>query len=124
LLTRRAAVSFFAFGLAIAPSSAFAHGDLIASNPKAGSTISKLPKFIWVEFDGKLITIADKQTNFLTVKNSKGKELSDGKPFGGGARISVKIKELSATGTIKVSWRVVSEDGHPVSSFLTFAVKK
>jgi len=77
-----------------------------------------------VEFDGKLITIADKQTNFLTVKNSKGKELSDGKPFVGGARISVKIKELSATGTIKVSWRVVSEDGHPVSSFLTFAVKK
>lgn len=106
------------------PSSAFAHGDLIASNPKAGSTISALPKFIWVEFDGKLITIADKRTNFLTVKNSKGKELSDGKPFVGGARISVKIKELSTTGTIKVSWRVVSEDGHPVSSFLTFAVKR
>ena len=77
-----------------------------------------------MEFDGNLITIADKQTNFLTVKNSKGKELSEGKAFVGGARISVKIKDRNATGTIKVSWRVVSEDGHPVSSFLTFTVRK
>ena len=77
-----------------------------------------------MEFDGNLITIADKQTNFLTVKNSKGKELSDGKAFVSGAKISVNIKDRSAIGTIKVSWRVVSEDGHPVSSFLTFKIKK
>ena len=77
-----------------------------------------------MEFDGNLIRIADKKTNYLTVKNSKGKELSDGKALVGGARISVKIKDRSATGTIKVSWRVVSEDGHPVSSFLTFKIKK
>jgi methionine-rich copper-binding protein CopC len=109
--------------LVLAPSVASAHGDLSLSNPKASSTISKLPKIIWVEFDGKLITISDKQTNFLTVKNSKGRELSDGKAFVSGARISVKIKDRSATGKIKVSWRVVSEDGHPVTSFLTFTVK-
>jgi len=83
-----------------------------------------MPKIIWVEFDGALITIADKKSNFLTVKNSKGKELSDGKAFVGGAKISVNIKDRSATGTIKVSWRVVSEDGHPVSSFLTFTVRR
>ncbi|CAN2237530.1 CopC domain containing protein [actinobacterium SCGC AAA044-D11] len=110
--------------LILAPSWAEAHGQFVSSNPKANSTISKLPKLVWVEFDGNLITIADKQTNFLTVKNSKGKELSDGKAFVGGARISVNIKDRSATGKIKVSWRVVSEDGHPVSSFLTFTVRK
>ena len=110
--------------LILAPSWAEAHGQFVSSNPKANSTISKLPKLVWVEFDGNLITIADKQTNFLTVKNSKGKELSDGKAFVGGARISVNIKDRSATGKIKVSWRVVSEDGHPVSSFLTFSVRK
>ena len=113
-----------AVSLLIPQSNACAHGDLVSSNPKAHSTISKLPKVVWVEFDGNLITIADKQTNFLIVKNSKGKELSDGKAFVGGARISVNIKDRSATGTIKVSWRVVSEDGHPVSSFLTFTVRK
>ena len=110
--------------LILAPSWAEAHGQFVSSNPKANSTISKLPKLVWVEFDGNLITIADKQTNFLTVKNSKGEELSDGKAFVGGARISVNIKDRSATGKIKVSWRVVSEDGHPVSSFLTFTVRK
>jgi methionine-rich copper-binding protein CopC len=113
-----------ATSLALIPSWAEAHGQFVSSNPKAGSTLSKLPKLVWVEFDGNLITIADKQTNFLTVKNSKGRELSDGKAFVGGARVSVNIKDRSATGKIKVSWRVVSEDGHPVTSFLTFTVRK
>ena len=113
-----------ATSLALIPSWAEAHGQFVSSNPKTGSTLSKLPKLVWVEFDGNLITIADKQTNFLTVKNSKGRELSDGKAFVGGARVSVNINDRSATGKIKVSWRVVSEDGHPVSSSLTFTVKK
>ena len=113
-----------ATSLALIPSWAEAHGQFVSSNPKAGSTLSKMPKLVWVEFDGDLITIADKQTNFLTVKNSKGKELSDGKAFVSGTRVSVNIKDRSATGKIKVSWRVVSEDGHPVSSFLTFTVRK
>ena len=124
MLSKRAAALSLAIFLAVPQTSAFAHGELVASNPKAHSNIAKLPKLIWVEFDGNLITIADKQTNFLTVKNSKGKELSDGKAFVRGAKISVNIKDRSATGTIKVSWRVVSEDGHPVSSFLTFKIKK
>ena len=79
---------------------------------------------MWVEVDGKVRTIADKQTNFLTVKNSNGRVLSDGKAFVQGARVSVNLKDRSATGKIRVSWRVVSEDGHPVSSFFTFTVRK
>ena len=113
------------FGLLLGDSEiAQAHGSFVSSNPKSQSTVSELPKVVWVEFDGKLITIADKQTNFLTVKNSNGRVLSDGKAFVQGARVSVNIKDRSATGKIKVSWRVVSEDGHPVSSFITFTVKK
>jgi methionine-rich copper-binding protein CopC len=113
-----------ATSLALISSWAEAHGQFVSSNPKAGSTLSKLPKLVWVEFDGNLITIADKKTNFLTVKDSKGKELSVGKAFVGGARVSVNLKDRSTTGKIKVSWRVVSEDGHPVTSSLTFTVKK
>ncbi len=113
------------FGLLLGASEiAQAHGSFVSSNPKSQSTVSKLPKVVWVEFDGKLITIADKQTNFLTVKNSNGRVLSDGKAFVSGSRVSVNIKDRSATGKIKVSWRVVSEDGHPVSSIFTFTVRK
>ena len=122
--TKRVATLLLALFFAVSQSTAFAHGGLVSSNPKTRSTVSKIPKLIWLEFDGNLITIADKKTNFLTVKNSKGKELSDGKAFVSGARISVNIKDRSATGKIKVSWRVVSEDGHPVTSFLSFTVMK
>ena len=110
--------------LVLVPSWAEAHGQFVSSNPKAGSIVTKMPKIVWVEFNGNLITIAGKQTNFLSVKNSKGKVLSIGKAFVNGARVSVNIKDHSATGKIKVSWRVVSEDGHPVSSSLTFTVRK
>ena len=117
--------AILAFGVAIsAAPSAGAHASYTDSNPKARSVVTKLPKLIWVEFDGNLLNIADKQTNFLSVKNSKGKEISDGKAYVGGARLTVKIKDQKATGLIKVSWRVVSEDGHPVSSSLTFTVRK
>ena len=113
------------FGLLLGTSEVVqAHGSFVSSNPKPKSVVSKLPKLVWVEFDGNLITIADKQTNFLTVKNSKGRELSDGKAFVEGARVSLSIKDRSATGKIKVSWRVVSEYGHPVSSFFSFTVRK
>ena len=113
-----------ATSLALIPSWAEAHGQFVSSNPETSSTLSKMPKLVWVEFNGNLISIAGKKTNFLTVKNSKGKELSDGKAFVTGARISMNIKNRKATGKIKVSWRVVSEDGHPVTSFLTFTVRK
>lgn len=124
MLKKFSLFSVFIILASLAPNSAFAHSGVITSNPKAKSTLAAMPKIVWVKFNENLITIADKQTNFLTVKNSKGKELGDGRAFVDGARISVKIKDLSATGNIKVSWRVVSEDGHPVSSFLTFVVKK
>ena len=124
MLTKKVAALFLTIFFLAPQTSASAHGELLAANPRANSTVSMLPKLVWVEFDGNLITISDKQTNFLSVKNSKGKELSTGKAVVSGGRISVKIKDRNTVGKIKVSWRVVSEDGHPVSSFLTFTVRK
>ncbi len=124
LLTKKVIALFLSILVFAPQATACAHGDLISSNPKASSVVTKIPKLVWVEFDGKLITIAGKQTNFLSVKNSKGQELGAGKAVVSGRRISVEIKDRSALGKIKVSWRVVSEDGHPVASFLTFTVRK
>ncbi|CAB4955493.1 MAG: hypothetical protein F2853_03540 [Actinobacteria bacterium] len=123
-LTSSLFIVLFAASSILETNWAAAHGQFVSSNPKANSVVAKVPKLVWVEFDGNLITIADKQTNFLTVKNSKGKELSDGEAFVSGARVSVNIKDRGANGKIKVSWRIVSEDGHPVSSYLTFTVRK
>ena len=124
-MKRRAIVIWAAVSLSlgIVPS-AQTHSSLADSNPKARSVIAKLPKLLWIEFDGNLITLGDKKINFLSVTNRKGRELSDGEPFIGGARLSVKIKHRKAAGPIKVSWRVVSQDGHPVSSYLTFMVRR
>ena len=112
-----------ALGVGIFPApSAQAHGTITNTNPKQGSTISKMPPMVWMEFDGNLIDIAKKQSNFMIIKDSKGRVLDDGHAFVGGARLNVKIKNLLATGKITVDWRAVSEDGHPIKGSYSFTV--
>lgn len=112
-----------ALGVGIFPApSAQAHGTITNTFPKQGSTVSKIPALVWMEFDGNLIDIAKKQSNFMIIKDSKGRVLDDGHAFVGGARLNVKIKNLLAIGKITVDWRAVSEDGHPIKGSYSFMV--
>ena len=117
-------VAVFALGLAcIAAPSASAHAILTDSNPKMLSTISNAPEQIWLEFDGNLIEFPEKNSNFLNVTDSKGRSITKGKSFVGGARLSVKIKSGLMKGRYGVAWRVVSDDGHVVKGSSYFILR-
>ena len=61
----------------------------------------------------------------LRVFDSKGNEVQTGKAFhpdGKGAEIAVKLKPGLGDGTYTATYRVVSADGHPVSSGFVFTV--
>ena len=115
-------IAVIAFGLAfwVSPS-AIAHASLTSSNIKANSTIKELPKYVWVEFDGNLITLGKFSVNKISLKGPGG-EYAIGKPLLGGARISVATKSKGTKGNYTLSWRVVSEDGHPVAGSFKFNV--
>ena len=103
--------------------SANAHAQLTSSNPKKNEVIKTLPSLVWLEFDGDLLSFGDKQINKLSVTNSKKKRVDIGGPIVGGARISTKLKASLPAGKYLVTYRIVSEDGHPVQGTYSFTYK-
>jgi methionine-rich copper-binding protein CopC len=103
--------------------SADAHAQLSLSNPTKNQIVRTLPSLVWLEFDGDLLSFGDKQNHKITVTNSRKKRVDIGGPIVGGARISTKLKAGLPAGKYFVSYRVVSEDGHPVEGSYTFSYK-
>ncbi len=102
---------------------ASAHAQITSSNPSANKAIRMLPEFIWVEFDGDLMTFGDKNPNVITVLDARNKRVDSGGSLVGGARVSTKLKSGIKPGRYKVMYRIVSEDGHPVTGSYFFTYK-
>ena len=112
-------LALFLFGI----QNANAHAQLSLSVPTKNQTVKVLPSLVWLEFDGDLLSFGDKQIHRLTVTNAKKVRVDVGGPIVGGARISTKLKSGLPSGKYLVSYRIVSEDGHPVSGSYSFTYK-
>jgi len=114
-----AIVATIGMALATAPS-AMAHAQLSSSFPKAKAIVKVWPAAVWVEFDGNLISLPGSKVDRLTVKDSVGMQMDVKNSSVNGARLSVSLVKTPSVGKITMSWRVVSEDGHPVQSSIYF----
>ena len=103
--------------------SASAHAQLTSSNPGVNKTIKSTGEFIWVEFDGDLMVFGNKNPNVIFVTDSKKNRVDAGGSIVGGARLSTRLKPGLKPGKYLVSYRVVSEDGHPVQGSFSFTFK-
>jgi copper resistance protein C len=112
-------LALFLFGI----QNAYAHAQLSSSVPTKNQTVKVLPSLVWLEFDGDLLSFGDKQIHRLTVTNAKKVRVDIGGPIVGGARISTTLKSGLPSGKYLVSYRIVSEDGHPVSGSYSFTYK-
>jgi copper resistance protein C len=111
--------ALFLFGI----QNANAHAQLSSSFPAKNQTVKVVPSLVWLEFDGDLLSFGDKQIHRLTVTNAKKVRVDVGGLIVGGARISTKLKAGLPSGRYLVSYRIVSEDGHPVSGSYSFTYK-
>jgi methionine-rich copper-binding protein CopC len=102
------------------PQIANAHAQLTDSNPGVNKTVKSLSEFVWVEFDGNLMVFGGKNPNVITVTDAKKNRVDAGGSIVGGARLSTRIKQGLKPGKYLVSYRVVSEDGHPVQGSFSF----
>ena len=102
---------------------AHAHAQVTSSVPAKNQIVKVLPSLVWIEFDGDLLSLDEKQFQKILVTNSKKVRVSIGGPVVGGARISTKLKAGLPAGKYIVSYRVVSEDGHPVEGSFSFTYK-
>lgn len=104
--------------------SAEAHAELVASNPVVGAHLDALPTQVEVTFDGNLLNIGSAKTNILMVKDAQGRQIDAKNSQVLGAKLSVGVNPVTASGKFTVSWRVVSGDGHPEEGSYQFTVAK
>ena len=109
-----------AFGIVVAAASpAHAHDELLGSDPAADSSLDALPAQLTLTFSGEIAD--DEGASVVEVTDAAGASLADGTPT---VRDNVLTQPLTgaASGAVKVLWKVVSSDGHPISGEFSFTV--
>lgn len=96
---------------------AFAHDYLVSSNPAANSTQRGALSRVSLTFGEPALTKPSPPV--VEVVGPDGKHYETGCTQSEGTLISVPVA-LGADGVYTVTWRVVSDDGHPVTGTFTF----
>lgn len=122
LLARAAAVAAAlaaASAIALAPaSSASAHDYLVSSTPAANSTVTSAVADVTLRFDD--IVLNDGGHGALVqVTDTSGRNFESDCATIQGRDVTVPVA-LGAAGSYRVTWQIVSADGHPVSDSIQF----
>lgn len=110
-------------GVAVAMSGpaapAAAHATLVGSDPASGTVLADPPQQVVLSFSEPVRLIPER----LVVVGPDGeqRELA-GEPSAAGGEVTILLAESLDIGTYLVSYRVVSQDSHPVFGSLTYSV--
>lgn len=108
--------------LLVSATPASAHAQLVSANPKSKSTVYALPTQVKLMFSDDLIDLVG--GNQIQVTDLKGKRVDTGETALLGNQLSAGLKKSTLLGKYKVTYRVLSEDGHPVSASYIFTLAK
>jgi copper transport protein len=100
---------------------AFAHAELLGSKPRQGQTLERSPSSVVLTFSEGI----DTGLVQLQVEDAAGRRADRGEPFHPGGREEVVAVRLRPRleGKYVASYRVISEDGHPVAKRTVFVVR-
>ncbi|MDQ6522554.1 copper resistance protein CopC [Nocardioides sp. LHD-245] len=96
---------------------AAAHASLVASDPDAGQRLDRLPDRARLEFSEAISSPA-----YVVVTAPDGSRADQGEARIDGGVVSVELGGAAPDGTYGLAFRVVSEDGHPVTGRIAFVV--
>jgi copper transport protein len=95
---------------------ALAHAALIAVEPASGSILARAPKAVELRFNEAVTPGA------IQLIDGAGRARDDVRVTTAGESISVAMPPGLPEGTAVVSYRVISQDGHPVAGSVIFSV--
>lgn len=98
--------------------SARAHSELISSSPAAESDLDLVPASIELVFNQKI----QNKFAYATVTGPDGTQIGRGEPSVQGERVLLPVQAGGGSGQYTVAYRVISEDGHPISGTYSFTV--
>lgn len=101
----------------VAPAAAFAHADLVDTNPRNGASLVRAPARVVVRFDDVVRTAPGN----AAVRNG-GTSVLAGKPRTHGRRLVLPLRDRLRDGDYSVRWSAVSDDGHVIQGVLAFSV--
>jgi len=103
--------------IGLAPA-ASAHDAFTGSTPKSGSTLTTAPTSVTVSFEEPPLA-----AGLAVAVTAPDKSLvSSGDPVLTGSDVTVALEPLAASGAYTVAWRVVADDGHPVTGTFGFTL--
>jgi copper resistance protein C len=108
-------------GLGVFATAALGHAKLVESRPKAGQVLERSPRTVLLVFDEAI----DAEFVQLQVQDSAGRRVDRAAPYHPGGReerLAVRLRP-TLSGRYVASYRVISEDGHPVVKRITFRVR-
>lgn len=97
---------------------AFAHSELVSSNPSVSANIEQLPEQIELEFNEELLNLGT--GNSISIMTPSGEDIGMGETSTEGAKITRLLNTTSETGQFQVKYRVASADGHVLNGSFTF----
>src|SRR3954462_8688344 len=103
------------------PGTALAHAELERTNPAANAVLPDAPKVVDLHFS-ESVEVA---VGSIQALDASGHRADLGDPFhpgGRGSVVDVRLRPGMRDGTYLVSWRVVSDDSHPVAGEFFFSV--
>ncbi|GAA4161254.1 hypothetical protein GCM10022286_18450 [Gryllotalpicola daejeonensis] len=114
--------ALIAAALAFVPATgASAHDYLVSSTPEANSTVAEAPSAVTLTFDD-IVLDEGGHGALVQVTDASGRNFETGCASVEGREVSVPVA-LGAAGAYRVTWQVVSADGHPVSDSLQFTYR-
>ena len=117
-LSRLLAAALFAcLALAFGSVPAQAHDQLIGSNPKQGAKLDKQPEWIELNYSGEIQDIGTE----IRVERD-GEDYSAGEITVEGRTVKSALPDDLKPGDYTIAWRVVSQDGHPISGTVEFTI--
>ncbi|PDT87658.1 copper-binding protein [Bradyrhizobium sp. Y36] len=97
-------------------SAAWAHAALVSVEPPSGSMLAAAPKAVELRFNEAVTPGA------VRLIDGAGRARDDAKVSASGETISVAMPTDLPEGTAVVSYRVISQDGHPVTGSVMFSI--
>ncbi|WP_036317835.1 copper resistance CopC family protein [Microbacterium sp. B24] len=97
---------------------AAAHDELLASSPSPGAALDSAPTEVTLTFSADVLTIGAA----VIVADGAGKDWAAAAPAVDNGVVSVPLVPALPAGGYEIRWRVVSQDGHPISGVVPFTI--
>ncbi len=97
---------------------AAAHDELLGSTPASGEALTDAPAEVTLTFSADVLTIGAA----VIVADGADRDWVAGAPIVRDGTVTVSLDPQLPTGGYEIRWRVVSQDGHPISGIIPFTV--